>query len=181
MLIFSQRLKFFWIINFWNSVSLISHGVGSPTNSGNYSGPEGWLLQKNGSHTILGLWNFSFILFSLYCFLDQWADSNRKNVENGGAHTPTASSAPSDLETFMRLLYLTTIVVNFQEPVFPQFSGTSIPFIFFFVVVARLTSGNHQPVPLLIQLSLSHTHYFIWSMCPYRKCADIRGTDQVKP
>jgi hypothetical protein len=44
-----------------------------------------------------------------------------------------------------------------------------------------LTSGNHQPVPLLIQLSLSHTHYFIWSMCPYRKCADIRGTDQVRP
>jgi hypothetical protein len=74
---------------------------------------KGWLLQKNGSHTILGLLNFSFILFSLYCFLDQRADSNRKNVENGGAHTPTASSAPSVLETFMRLLYLTTIVVNF--------------------------------------------------------------------
>jgi hypothetical protein len=120
-------------------------------------------------------------------------DSNRKNVENGGAHTPTASSAPSELETFMRLLYLTTIVVNFwetvfpqfffqeaifphfQEAVFPQISGSSIPSFFLFVVVARLTSGNHQQVPLQIQLSLSHKHYFIWSMCPYRKCADIRG------
>jgi hypothetical protein len=150
------------------------------------------LDQKAGSYRKMAptqSWGFeTSVLFSSLCTAF-WTSglTPTENVENGGAHTPTASSAPSDLETFMRLLYLTTIVVNFQEAVFPHFQEAIFPhfqeavFPHFFFVVARLTSGNHQQVPLLIQLSLSHTHYFIWSMCPYRKCADIRGTDQVKP
>jgi hypothetical protein len=84
------------------------------------------LDQKAGSYRNVAptqSWGFeTSVLFSSLCTAF-WTSglTPTENVENGGAHTPTASCAPSDLETFMRLLYLTTIVVNFWETVFPQF------------------------------------------------------------
>ena len=82
---------------------------------------EAILDQKAGSYRNwaptqswgLGKLQFYSLLFGLL-ILDQRAGSHR-NRRNGGAHTPTASSAPSELETFMRLLCLTTIVVVFRK------------------------------------------------------------------
>jgi hypothetical protein len=50
----------------------------SPTDSGNHTGPEGWLLQKKWLPHNLGTFKLLYPHISVYCFLDQWADSNRK-------------------------------------------------------------------------------------------------------
>ena len=50
----------------FESVSVGSVLEQSPTDSGSYSGPEGWLLQKLGSHTILGLGEAPVLFSSLW-------------------------------------------------------------------------------------------------------------------
>jgi hypothetical protein len=64
ILFFSQRFKIYFCheiqisatnLNFWHKIS--------PTDSRDHTGPEGWLLQKSSSHTILELLNFCILIF----------------------------------------------------------------------------------------------------------------------
>ena len=71
----------FWIIFFFETVSVWSViELILPQIQKAILDQKGWLLQKNWLPHNLGAFKLQ-ILFSLYCFLDQRADSNRKNVE----------------------------------------------------------------------------------------------------